>query len=379
MLRRDDRRPVRAVGLLLALMLAAAACGGGGEETASETPAAEEEASEAEASEAVESESESAAEAVACGEGEPVDVSLNINPAIIGYLPYFVAVDQGFFEDAGLNVEVTRFSGPTDAQMPALAQGDFDIMPVVSNPSLFNLFGEGFSVKLLAATGEEREGALSNTKMIARQDLYDSGELTSIDDLAGRTIDAAAPGTVLDYHVKRALEEAGLTAEDVTLSYVGRLPPDMEQTLRNQVVDVQTTFEPIATLLQQQGLGTSIAGSGDVMPGFQNAYVAASETFLEEDPQAAACFLQGLREAAAFIEEADNEWTPELVETANTWSEIPPPVIESLEGLPAVPEDLALDEELLMSVQEQWIADDLVQEEVPIDTMVDLQPLESLG
>jgi NitT/TauT family transport system substrate-binding protein len=311
----------------------------------------------------------SSAGTTADGAGEPV--KLAINPAQLQYLPIMLAVDKGYFRDAGVNVEIVTYQGSANNQIPLLARGDIDLSPAVSGPSLFNQYSQGFRIKLLSALTLPHEGYRDGVVFVVRKDLWDSGAIREVADLRGRKVDASAEGNPVDYLIRRALDGNGLTPADVGLTHNARTPSDSVEFLRQQVVDVTALSEPSATQAEAQGLGVRWLGYQDVVPSFQETFLAASETFATTRTEDARKVLTAYLRAVADLNTAQGRWTPEFLGTATKWTKQPAEVLEAMGGLMFWSGDGSIDLAGLGDVQKYWLGADLVTTEVPVADLVD--------
>lgn len=96
---------------------------------------------------------------VGCGgggasqEGGTTNVQLAFsNPTIFttGF-PYYVAVEQGFYEEAGLEVEAT-FTGGGSETVQAVVSGSADIGTETSGPAAIGSFSQGAPIKIISAS-----------------------------------------------------------------------------------------------------------------------------------------------------------------------------------------------------------------------------------
>jgi|GEM_PF-936704 len=304
---------------------------------------------------------------------EVIPVRFTVNPGQIAWLPYFVAVDKGYFEDEGLDVSVAKHNQNTASQYPLLGRNDLDIAPAVPGPPLSNLFSEGFKIKLVAATSAAEEGYLSNTVLMATPDA--AANIDDVADLAGLKIDAAAEGSNADLLVKKALEKGGLTPDDVTLTYTGKTPPDMVQNLASGAVDVQSVVEPFATQAENDGVGVKVFATYDVQPGFQEAFVAVSEGFYEEHPDGVVRFLRAMRRAMADLNASGGEWTDDIVAIASEWTTIPAETIKGLGRMPYYPADMQIDIASFEDAQQFYVDGGLVTQPVDTAELIDTELL----
>lgn len=169
------RRPrlVRAVAVALAVCAATVAVGCG-EKTESTTP----------------------------GTPEPLTLALDfyVNPDHAGI---FVALDNGYFRDAGLDVQTQTPSDPS-APIKEVAAGRADLA-ISYEPEVLLAHDQGLPVKAVAA--------IVPTPLTSLIWLKDSG-IQDVKDLRGKTVATAGIPYQEDY-LQTILERAGLTTNDV--------------------------------------------------------------------------------------------------------------------------------------------------------------------
>ena len=289
-------------------------------------------------------------------------------------LPVMLAADEGYYRAAGLDVEFQGFSGSSTAQMPRLARGDVDVMPMALGPAFFNQFSEGFNVKLIGALSATKKGWEDTSWLVVRQDEWDAKTIRTSKDLRGKIIDGVAPGSPLDFLALTAIASGGLTVSDVTYSNKFRDPATWVSALTNKAVDVQGLPEPFATALQEQHLGHKWLGMTEVAPWFNETFLAASTSFAKDHHDALVRFMRATLHAASDIEAARGGWTPELVATLAKYSQLPETTIRSI-GSPAYPGDGQVDLASVTRQEDFWHARGLVPTVVPAGGVVDLTVL----
>jgi ABC-type nitrate/sulfonate/bicarbonate transport system substrate-binding protein len=289
-------------------------------------------------------------------------------------LPVMLAADKGYYRAAGLDVELQGFSGSSTAQMPRLARGDVDVMPLALGPAFFNQFSQGFDVKLVGALSATKKGWEDTTWLVVRQDEWDSKAIRAPKDLRGKIVDGVAPGSPIDFLALTTIAAAGLTANDVTYGNKFRDPASWASALTNKAVDVQGVPEPFATALQEQHFAHKWVGMADMAPWFNETFLAASTTFARDHHDALVRFMRATLHAASDIEAANGRWTPELVTSLAKYSQLPESTIRSI-GTPAYPGDGQVDLTSVTRQEDFWHARGLVQTEVPASGVVDLTVL----
>jgi NitT/TauT family transport system substrate-binding protein len=304
------------------------------------------------------------------GAQQPAKVRVALNLSTYNNLPVFLAADKGYFTSAGLDVELSGFNGSSLAQLPRLARGDTDVMPIGLGPPFFNQFAEGFDVKLIAATSKPQAGWNDTTWLVVRQDLWDSNAIRKPSDLKGRTIDGVAAGSPLDFLALSTIAAGGLKTTDVQLTEKFRDAPNWLAALRNKAVDVQGVPEPVATDFQEQKLAHKWLGLSAIAPWFNEGFLAASSPFVRDHREALVLFMTAYLRAADDIMRASGIWTPDLVGSAAKWMQISEDTIRKISS-PAYPGDGQINLTAVGRQQEFWHQRGLVNAPVPPAAIVD--------
>ena len=180
------KKRILALALACVMALSLAACGSKKEETkAAETTAAETTAEETKAEEAASE--------------EPITLNVAYMPNYGSLWAVTTAMEKGYFEEAGITVNLTAFQdGPTI--ISAMESGSIDI----------GYIGQG--AHKLSIQGNAKIFALSH---ISNGDAVIGGpNVKTLEDLAGKKV-AYSSGTSSEDILKKALEKAGLTMDDI--------------------------------------------------------------------------------------------------------------------------------------------------------------------
>lgn len=211
----------------------------------------------------------------------------------VGYMPIlpvaqlFVMEGAGWTDEAGLDLELTRFSsGP--AMVQALASGKLDVMNFGIGPAMVAR-ANGVPIKVLAASIQEQIG------LIARGELANAFEgndpaaaIAQFTETQGRKPKIATfpngsvPYTVLRYWLE---EQVGVDADAVDIVTMGA--SRVQQSLLAGAVDAASTLEPILSVVQQRDPDARVVARGnDMLPHQPGAVLAVREAVLEEHPEA---------------------------------------------------------------------------------------------
>ncbi len=154
------------------------------------------------ASQAEVSETETAAETKA----ELIPFSIGHLPAT-GHILYFIAQEEGFFREEGLDVTLTQFSNNPE-ELSALESGKIDIAPINAT-NLINFIAEGHDLQSFGGVMSDGHALVVNPKVVEGVDPADY----SLDLLRGKTI-VLQKGSTYDIEFRIALKEAGIDLEN---------------------------------------------------------------------------------------------------------------------------------------------------------------------
>jgi len=171
----------------------------------------------------------------------------DIGPIKIGFIPIvnqappMVAQEKGYFAAQGLEVELIYFRTFPE-MVPLLATGELDLGLGTHSVNVFNAIASELPIKVVGGVFEYPEGWASTYAV--RKDLFDSGEVTELSDLAGRKIAINTLGAFGEFSLAQLLAQAGISIDDIELVV---LPPsDMSLAMANGAVDAATLWGPLA-------------------------------------------------------------------------------------------------------------------------------------
>lgn len=289
-------------GLALLALLILTACGS--------TPAATDNASAPAAS----------AAASAAATGETTTVRLGYVPVMI-YAPLFVAQERGYFADEGLNVELTPLQGGSDSVVQ-LAAGNFDAAVGGAGAGLFNAAARGVKFTIVAPMHSEQPPLTSPLVISAKR----ADEITSVADLKGKKVSINATGAATEYWLDQALEQNGLTMDDIELTTLAFR--DVPAALDNGSLDAAILGEPLVTINEQQGLVQVL--DEDFINGFYSTYLYMGEPLLQNEAVARGFMRAYLRATRDLQGDYMNEEIAQIIET---YTQVPAAV--TLEASPA--------------------------------------------
>ena len=242
----------------------------------------------------------------------------------IGYLPLaaelplFVAIEEGYFKRAGLQVELIRFASSNEIGNAATAD-QIDVLAGCASSVVFDIGHVSGKKHLLFVTNP-----YSNTPnhitdhLIVRKD---SG-ISTLSDLKSKRI-ASFPGSVNRIFTSIILEKHGLARGSYT--YIELLPKDWQQSLASGAIDAVSAVEPYATQIIKDGTGVSIFPGfyAELMPDVPLAgHWIAADFYSRVDKAQLAAFISAYDQAIQFCREHETEAKKYLVRYANVREDI---------------------------------------------------------
>jgi len=224
---------------------------------------------------------------------------LNWKPSGL-HVPYFAAKANGFYQEEGLRLaEIQTGEGSTfSAKQAGLGNVDF---AVSSSDQVLNVNSRDLSPQSVAVVMQKSPAVVFSTR-----EAFD-GELTSADQLAGRTV-GTGPGMVRML-TSLLLERAGVR-EDVEMVDTGY---DTVQQLLSGEIDAAGGVFGDAISAEAQGYTVDSVAVGDRIPSYGHV-ITVNRDWASSNADAVRAFLRGTARGAAWAHGRPAEATDRLVE-----------------------------------------------------------------
>jgi NitT/TauT family transport system substrate-binding protein len=164
----------------------------------------------------------------------------------VGYGPLYVAQEQGFFDEEGIEVELIVMEDPK-IRFAALAAGQIDLA-VTTVDTMLNFRNENQDYRYLFALDDSKGG----------DGIVANKEIATIADLKGKSV-AYAEGSVSQFYLGVLLKQAGLKFADVETQNM--TAGDAGAAFVAERVDAAVTWEPWLTRGQQAEHGHLLVDS----------------------------------------------------------------------------------------------------------------------
>ena len=215
----------------------------------------------------------------------------------VGYLPatghakFFVAKEQGFFADEGLDVQLVEFTNSADG-LNAIIAGKLDIGAFGTAGPLVHV-ARGSQLQIIGGIMGE------DAALISRADR--ANEIGQISDLKGLKVATVRMATG-DAVLRGALHKNGLSwKKDIELFEL-KNPPAVIEAVKSGQVDAGVVWGPHDLRAEAQGLKVVIR-SGDLEPGHTCCRLVVTSQRLKQEPQTWVSFLRAILRAEKFASE----------------------------------------------------------------------------
>jgi len=224
--------------------------------------------------------------------GELRKVELHEVTRSVFYAPQYVAVSMGFFEEEGLEVNITT-SGGSDKAMSALLSGQADICLAGPETGVYVANQGKEDHPIIIGQLTKRDGSF----LVGR---LDEPEF-KWEDLKGKTIIGGRTGGMplmtLEYVLKEHGLEPGIDVEVIDSIQFNLMGGAFD----GGTGDYVTLFEPTATEFQNAGKGHIVANVGLASGEVPYTVFLVDQSKITDDPQLIESFLRAVYRAQQWI------------------------------------------------------------------------------
>jgi len=161
-----------------------------------------------------------------------------------------VALDRGYFKDAGLNVTIEDINTSANT-IAMLATNRLQIVAGGIAAGYFNALEKNIPITIIG----DRVSTPIRHNLMLRPDLKD--QITDLKQLKGRTVASNGAGSVSTYELGKMLETAGLKLSDVEVKILSF--PQMGTAFANKAMDAALVIPPFTYEYLDQHLAVEFA------------------------------------------------------------------------------------------------------------------------
>lgn len=236
---RPARRPAALAGLGLAVLLTATACGSdGGTDSAS-----------------------SGGQAAGGGEATSVTIGVGGQP-LLAYLPTTLAQELGCYEQNGITADIQDLQAGSKA-LQAMIGGSTEVTSGYYDHTV-----------QMAAKNQDVTAFVNMLRypaLVLAVAPDAAGEISSIEDLQGKSVGVTAPGSSTDFFLKHLLTQAGLPADAAAVQAVGADATAVAAMEQGQV-DAAVMLDPAFSQLEKRAGEVTVLSDTRTIEGVEEAY-----------------------------------------------------------------------------------------------------------
>jgi len=305
---------------------------------------------------------------------------------VVGALPFtshsgsFVAVERGYFDAAGLDVEL-KFFQAAQPMAVGIASGDVDFGVTAISGSLISLADKG-AIKVIGGALSEEPG-IDGQKILASARAFEGG-LTSPADLGGARFGMTTAGSSFHYMGSKIAQAEGVEPTFVPLQKVGAIIG----ALKSGQIDAWSIVPHIAKPLDGAGAAPIIGNVSDYLPNYQVTTVFTSARNARSERELTEAFLDGFTKGvfdynAAMVDRtAGEEAMNEMVDLIHKYVYADRPRDKAapsiINGSMRLNEGAALNVGSVRDQLEWFQSEGLVDSDITLDTLVDRSYVETV-
>lgn len=250
-------------------------------------------------------------------QAELTTIQLNEVTRSVFYAPQYVAIANGFFEEEGLEIEMTTGQG-ADKVMTAILAGQSDIGLCGPEASIY-VYNEGREdyVEVFAQL-TKRDGSFLVSK--------NPTDNFSWNDLKGKTVIPGRKGGVPYMTFEYVLKQNGINPEtDLVLDDSIQFDL-MAGAFAGGNAEYVTLFEPTASMTEEQGKGYVVASVGEASGEVPYTAYCAKKSYIEENSDIIEGFTRAVYKGQQWVKEHSAREIAEVIQDF-----FPDTTVESLE------------------------------------------------
>ena len=281
----------------------------------------------------------------------------------IFYAPQYVAINEGYFEDEGLEIELILTPG-ADKVMAAVLSKDVDIGFSGSEATIYVYQnGEKDYVQTFAGL-TQKDGSF----LVARKK-YDNFKL---EELKGKYVIGGRAGGMPEMTFEWALRQNGIDPQkdltiDTSIAFAA-----MQGAFIGGTGDFVTLFEPNATSVEKEGLGYVVAYIGELGGSVPYTAYNARKSYIENNPKIIKSFCNAIQKGLDYVKNNNPETIAQKIISffPDTSHSDLTKMIERYKNGNAWKEKININEEEWNHLQDIMIASKELTEKSPYDKLI---------
>ena len=236
---------------------------------------------------------------------ELVDVTLNEVAHSIFYAPQYVAIEEGYFAEKGLDLTLVTGFG-ADKTMTAVISGEADIGFMGAEASVY-AYQEGATDPVVNfAQLTQRAGNF----LVAREEMPDF----KWEDLKGEKVLGGRKGGMPEMVFEYILKKNGIDPQkDLTIDQSIDFGSTAAAFTSDDSAAYTVEFEPSATILEKEGAGYVVASLGEASGYVPYTSYSTKASYMKENPEIIQKFTDALQKGMDYVQNHTPEEIAEVI------------------------------------------------------------------
>ena len=296
-------------------------------------------------------------------ENELKTITVNEVTRSVFYAPQYVAINNGYFEENGMKIELSTGQG-ADAVMTAVLSGQCDIGFAGPEASIY-VYNEGKEdYTQVFAQMTKRDGSF----LVAKEDT----DNFSWQDLKGKTVIPGRKGGVPYMTLEYVLKKNGINPQtDLTLDDSIKFDL-MAGAFSSGDAEYVTLFEPTASLTEKEGKGYVVASVGEASGEIPYTAYFAKKSYIENNEDTIQKFTNAIYKGQQYVKEHTSTEIAEVIQSffPDTDIEQLANAVQSYKDIDAWNETPVLKEEAYRRLEEVMTMAGELQEKAPYEKVI---------
>ncbi|MCM1252979.1 MAG: ABC transporter substrate-binding protein [Clostridium sp.] len=296
--------------------------------------------------------------------GEATPVTLNEVAHSIFYAPLYVAIEEGYFAEEGIDLTLITGFG-ADKTMTALLTDEADIGFMGSESTIYTYIGGASDYAVNFAQLTQRAGNF----LVAREPIenFDWNMLAGKDVLGGRA--GGMPEMVFEYILKKnGIDPAADLNIDQSIDF-----GSTAAAFSGGQGDFTVEFEPHATSLEAKGDGYVVASLGEDSGYVPYTAFSAKKSYIEAHPEIIQSFTDALQKGMDYVQTHSAAEIAKVIQPqfAETELDTITTIVERYAAQETWKSDLIFEESSFTLLQNILEESDELEKRVPYEDLVD--------
>lgn len=281
----------------------------------------------------------------------------------IFYAPQYVAIEQGYFEEVGIDVELILTSG-ADKVTAAVLSKDADIGFCGSEGTIYVYNGGEKDYLKTFAQLTQKDGSF----LVSREKIKDF----KLEDLEGKTVLGGRAGGMPEMTLEYALKQNGIDPKkdveiDTSVDFAA-----MGGAFIGGQGDFVTLFEPNALEIEKEGYGYVVASIGELGGVVPYTSYSARISFLEENKELINNFTKAIQKGIDYVHNHTDEEVAKAIidQFPDTSLEDIAKVVKRYRDIDAWPKTTDFSEDSFNHLQDIMIDNGAIDKKVPYDKLM---------